>query len=92
MAAVMPTDTYAPPRAGSAPGTPSLLLADDAKGGLVASSDGGASWHIAGDPSHITAFAIDPQAPGTIDAGTWRPNIYKSTDAGVHWTAAPASQ
>ena len=38
----------------------------------------------------IPAVAVDPAAPDTLYAGTWKSGIYKSLDGGGHWQPANA--
>ncbi len=70
--------------------------ADDSKGGVFASTDGGVSWEernsgLADLNRTIFALALDPVAPSTLYAAGL--NVYRSTDGGANWqsTARPAS-
>ena len=63
-----------------------------ARGGLFKSTDGGASWNLAGSglPESLQLggrmiLAIDPQNPGKLYAGTPY-GVFKSTDAGADWS------
>jgi photosystem II stability/assembly factor-like uncharacterized protein len=70
--------------------------ADDSKGGVFASADGGISWEernsgLADLNRTIFALALDPAAPATLYAAGL--NVYRSTDGGATWqaTARPAA-
>lgn len=57
-----------------------------ADGGLVKSTDGGASWNrlLA---SVILSLAVDPGNPNIIYTGTLFDGVFKSTDGGASWKA-----
>jgi photosystem II stability/assembly factor-like uncharacterized protein len=40
-----------------------------------------------GITNHTLALAVDPQTPGVVYAGTDGAGVFRSTDAGDHWTA-----
>src|SRR5262249_6467473 len=54
------------------------------------STDGGATWTLLKEAKQETNGAtdieIDPQSPNTLYASFWADAIYKSTDAGKHWS------
>jgi photosystem II stability/assembly factor-like uncharacterized protein len=63
--------------------------------GVAKSDDGGLSWMSAhasltetllalGASGDVPAFAIDPQTPGTLYAGT-AAGVFRTTDGGSHW-------
>jgi photosystem II stability/assembly factor-like uncharacterized protein len=56
-------------------------------GWLFKTTDGGTTWAAAnsGLPNYVTAFAIDPQNPGTLYVGT-HAGVYRSVDGGANWT------
>ncbi len=56
-------------------------------GGVFKSADAGASWSAGNSGLHhnqIQSLAIDPAAPTTLFAGTWR-GVARSTDGGATW-------
>ncbi len=64
--------------------------------GMFKSTNGGANWTTMnnGLPKDsdsffppVDAFAINPQAPDTLYAGTWGEGVFKSTNGGANWTA-----
>ena len=80
-------------------GDPLTYYAGAASGGIWKSSDGGIHWESIFDDqpvSSIGALAVAPSDPNIVWAGTGEPwirshisvgwGIYKSTDAGKHWT------
>ena len=81
------------------PGAPETYYAGAASGGIFKSSDGGIHWQAVFDDqpvSSIGALAVAPSDPNVVWAGTGEPwirshislgwGVYKSTDAGRHWT------
>lgn len=59
-----------------------------ASGGGYASIDGGQNWDpVGGGLTDVLDFAIDPQNPDTVYAGTMR-GVYKSNDNGQTWAEA----
>ncbi len=59
-------------------------------GGLLASEDGGRSWHDGGTEGLTTnaprGIAFDPQNPRRIYVGSlWGGGLFKSEDGGKHW-------
>ncbi len=55
--------------------------------GLYTSTDGGKSWRYVKQGIRaltITTFALDPQTPTTLYAGSGG-MVFKSTDSGQHW-------
>jgi photosystem II stability/assembly factor-like uncharacterized protein len=58
--------------------------------GLIKSINGGNDWsviHTVFSDTNILDLVIDPLTPTTLYAATWSKGIFKSTDAGEHWTA-----
>jgi len=74
------------------PVTPSTVYAG-ADGLLYQSQDGGGTWVLAAAglpttaPSYVRALAIDPQTPTVLYAVVDHKGVYKSIDAGGHWTS-----
>ncbi|MGE5760264.1 MAG: VPS10 domain-containing protein, partial [Gemmatimonadota bacterium] len=81
------------------PGDPGTYYAGAASGGLWKTVDGGVHWEPMFDDqpvSSIGALAVAPSDPNVVWAGTGEPfirsnisigwGVYKSTDAGKHWT------
>ncbi|HEY2740301.1 MAG TPA: hypothetical protein VGK45_17960, partial [Thermoanaerobaculia bacterium] len=65
--------------------------ADDSKGGVFASTNGGISWEVRNSGladlnRTIFALALDPAAPSTLYAAGL--NVYRSTDGGGTWHLA----
>jgi photosystem II stability/assembly factor-like uncharacterized protein len=57
--------------------------------GIWTSTDGGVNWTLLKEVTSTngaTDLELDPQTPSTMYASFWGDKIYKSTDAGVHWT------
>ncbi len=58
--------------------------------GIFESKDGGAHWKLlkgTTDMNHgATDIELDPQAPNVLYASFWGDAMYKSTDAGKHWS------
>ena len=73
-----------------APATLYALTGD----GLQRSPDGGASWQLIGaglpGPTDVAFrfLRIDPQQPDTLYLGTNFGGVFRSADAGQHWSAA----
>ncbi len=81
------------------PSDPSIYYAGAASGGLWKSSDGGVRWEPIFDDqpvSSIGALAVAPSDPNVVWVGTGEPfirsnisvgwGVFRSTDAGKHWT------
>jgi photosystem II stability/assembly factor-like uncharacterized protein len=80
-----------------APGSPGTLFAGTLGGGLLTSSDGGATWSastqgFSGD-LYISSITVDPTSAATVYAGTAHPydgshseRVFKSTNGGAAWT------
>ncbi|HKG47335.1 MAG TPA: Ig-like domain-containing protein [Pyrinomonadaceae bacterium] len=81
-----------------------VMYAAAAAGGIWKTTDGGSSWAPLNDflaNIAVTSMAFDPSNPNTIYAGTGEgvfnadgvrgAGIFKSTDAGAHWTRLPAT-
>jgi photosystem II stability/assembly factor-like uncharacterized protein len=65
---------------------PNVLYAGAAAGGILRSTDRGASWAFAGLASRsVNALVIDPRAPAVVYAGTDR-GVFRTTDRGLTWT------
>lgn len=64
----------------------------DSPQGLRMSTDGGLTFAPAGTglgAGPVTALRVDPQIPATVDASLNSGDaLYKSVDAGAHWSAA----
>jgi photosystem II stability/assembly factor-like uncharacterized protein len=63
------------------------ILAGDMEQGLLASEDGGETWHVVAEAA-VMGLAINPADPNTIVAGG--PGILRSNDAGRTWDQALA--
>ncbi|MCR4440054.1 MAG: hypothetical protein QHJ34_12925 [bacterium] len=64
-----------------------LLCLTIGHGGLALASAASDGWVCLGpELATVYALAIDPQRPTTLYAGTWKYGVYKSTDAGAHWS------
>ncbi len=81
------------------PGDPETYYAGAASGGIFKSSDGGIHWQAVFDDqpvASIGALAVAPSDANIVWAGTGEPwirshisvgwGVYKSTDAGRHWS------
>ena len=69
------------------PHSSSRLYAVVAFNQVLTSGDGGASWTIVSVPSgDVWSLAAD-STPGTLYVGTYLGAIFKTTDAGAHWTS-----
>src|SRR5579885_1221042 len=82
------------------PGDPTVYYAGAASGGVWKSVDGGENWHPIFDSQPVAAIgaiAVSASNPNIVWAGTGEAwairdsdlmgnGIYKSTDAGKHWT------
>lgn len=66
--------------------SPSTLYAAVWAVGMVRSEDGGASWSNVPTPEYFSAIEVDPAVAGTVTAGTFSGKIFRSADAGEHWT------
>ena len=86
------------------PSDPNVMYAAAVAGGIWKTTDGGSSWAPLNDflaNIAVICMALDPSNPGTIYAGTGEgyfnadgvrgAGIFKSTDAGAHWTRLPAT-
>ena len=70
------------------------------EGGLVKSTDGGQNWAYVSDlfiSQSIRSIAVDPVNPNIVYVGTgmkedFSVGIYRSTDAGAHWTQFAANE
>jgi len=73
----------------SAPGTFYVSVSGngDGGGGILKSTDGGASWKRTPLPTSggVRELNIDPQNPSTLYASSPNKALYKSTDGGVSW-------
>ena len=80
-------------------GDPDTWYAGAASGGIFKSTDGGIHWQAVFDDhpvSSVGALAVAPSDPNIVWAGTGEPwirshislgwGVYKSTDAGRHWS------
>jgi hypothetical protein len=71
------------------PASNQSVVAANAQGSLLRSTDGGAKWtnvytgHVA-----VTTIAFSPLTPGLVLAGTRRGGALISSDGGAKWTAA----
>jgi hypothetical protein len=86
------------------PVNPDVMYAAGVAGGVWKTTNGGTSWLPLDDflaNIAVTCLALDPSNPGTIYAGTGEgffnadgvrgAGIFKSTDAGAHWTRLTAT-
>ena len=82
-------------------GDPNVYYAGAASGGIFKTTDGGVHWSPMSDSlpvSSIGALAVAPSDPNVVWAGTGEPfirsnislgwGVWRSTDAGKHWTRA----
>ncbi|HWF58826.1 MAG TPA: hypothetical protein VN666_00700 [Nitrospira sp.] len=73
------------------PTEPSQLYVGGPKG-VWKSADSGKSWQAVNQgivTLNIRALALNPKSPQILYAGTNGSGLYRSTDAGVNWTAVP---
>ena len=79
------------------PGSPATLFAASNGGGLVTSTDGGATWSVVSSSTlsdkYVSSVVADPTNPATLYAGTGHPytgsnpeRLFKSTNGGASWT------
>jgi hypothetical protein len=86
------------------PNDPNVMYAAAVAGGIWKTTNGGSSWAPLNDflaNIAVTSMAFDPANSSTIYAGTGEgyfnsdgvrgAGIFKSTDAGAHWTRLPAT-
>ncbi|MGH9316561.1 MAG: WD40/YVTN/BNR-like repeat-containing protein [Thermoanaerobaculia bacterium] len=66
----------------------SVLYSVAFPGGILKSTDSGATWATAGSLPTATRIVIDPANPSTLYAGTSDAGVSKSTDGGAGWTPA----
>ena len=52
------------------------------------SVDGGDTWNGTCGDSSVSSLAVDPQNQNIVYKGYWTKGVYKSTDAGGHWSPA----
>ena len=60
-------------------------------GGVFKTTNGGASWAVAGSGlpgDAVLSLAIDPVTTSNVYAGTRNHGVFRSTDGGTSWTAA----
>jgi photosystem II stability/assembly factor-like uncharacterized protein len=63
---------------------PERVFVGTVDSGLKRSTDGGETWHAAGDLSdRVTAVTVSPHDPETVWVGTEPSAVYRSTDGGV---------
>jgi photosystem II stability/assembly factor-like uncharacterized protein len=77
------------------PSNPQIVYYGMVYGGVYKSSDGGASWVLAGAELAsipVTALAIDPASPQRVFAGTAEDGLYRSTDGGASWAKLDTGQ
>lgn len=73
-----------------APGSPTTAFAGTLGSGVLLTTDGGTRWSSTGASlarANVRALAIDPVTPSIVYAGT-DAGLFRSIDAGQHWTAA----
>jgi hypothetical protein len=76
-----------------APGSPLTIYAgadDDNGGDVFKSVDGGATWTGSSNgltDARVHALAVDPSTPSMVYAGTRTAGLFKTTNAGVSWSA-----
>jgi hypothetical protein len=79
------------------PGGPATLFAASNGGGLLTSTDGGATWSAVSSSTfsdkYVSSVVVDPTNPATLYAGTDHPyngnnpeRLFKSTNGGSTWT------
>ncbi len=86
------------------PSNPDVMYAAAVAGGVWKTTDGGTTWLPLNDflaNIAVTSMAFDPSNPSIIYAGTGEgffnadgvrgAGIFKTTDAGAHWTRLPAT-
>ncbi|HKG79518.1 MAG TPA: hypothetical protein VKA78_08865, partial [Pyrinomonadaceae bacterium] len=86
------------------PTNPDVMYAAAVSGGIWKTTNGGTSWLPLNDflaNIAVTCMVFDPSNPGTIYAGTGEgyfnvgavrgAGMFKTTDAGAHWTRLPAT-
>src|SRR2546426_8311727 len=69
-------------------GTSGIIYAGSSSGRIFKSTDGGQTWaaqDLGPESNTITGIAMDRQNSKTVYAATYF-GIFKSTDAGTHWT------
>ncbi|GAC1431584.1 MAG: exo-alpha-sialidase [Chloroflexota bacterium] len=75
----------------AAPHNPRMVYAGTRGGGVLRSSDAGATWQPRGLAGRtVTALAASTDGPGILYAGTKPPCIFVSGDDGVTWTESAA--
>lgn len=70
------------------PSAPGTLYASVHGGGILKTTDGGATWTVSSQTMRgwsVHALAIAPARPRTLYAGTWDKGVWKTTDAGATW-------
>jgi photosystem II stability/assembly factor-like uncharacterized protein len=67
------------------PTTPTNIYAGTSAG-VFRSADGGDSWSLVLAAFSVVALAVDPVTPTTLYAGEDFGRIFKTSDAGAHWT------
>jgi photosystem II stability/assembly factor-like uncharacterized protein len=71
------------------------VYAGNRAGGVLRSTDGGASWQDASrglPPGETLAVAADPRIAGRVYAWVQAGGLFVSADAGGHWTAADTAE
>jgi photosystem II stability/assembly factor-like uncharacterized protein len=72
------------------PVTPTTLYVGTERGGVLQSTDGGASWVAINNGlanTNVLALVIDPTGPSILYAGLQTGGAFKSTDGGKNWIA-----
>lgn len=70
------------------PKNANVLYAAGALEGVFKSTNGGGSWQLLPGSPRASRVVLDPNRPETLYASSQFPdnNVFKSTDAGAHWT------
>lgn len=75
------------------PTSPSIVYAGTEAGGVLKSTDGGATWAPAAaglgpGVANVQALLIDPTNPQAVLAGTLNDSVYRSSNGGASWSPA----
>ena len=82
-----------------APGSPGAVYVVAGTGGILCSTDRGATWNArntgipglgSGSGSGVMTLALDPKKPSILYAGTEK-GIFRTVDSGAHWSLLKAT-